>query len=46
MWEGSKYDILHADNRELNDFVFASGMAKRARMVEVKEDTETVRKKR
>lgn len=45
-WEGSKYDILHADNRELNDFVFASGMAKRARMVEVKEDTETVRKKR
>jgi len=30
-WEGSKADILHADNRELNDFVFASAMAKRAR---------------
>ena len=30
-WEGSKHDILHADNRELNDFVFASAMAKRAR---------------
>ena len=33
-WEGSKHDILHADNRELNDFVFASAMAKRAKMVE------------
>ena len=30
-WEGSKDDILQADNRELNDFVFASAMAKRAR---------------
>ncbi len=30
-WEGSKADILHTDNRELNDFVFASAMAKRAR---------------
>ena len=30
-WEGSKEEILHADNRELNDFVFASAMAKRAR---------------
>ena len=30
-WEGSKHDILHADNRELNDFVFASAMAKRAK---------------
>ena len=27
-WEGSKDDILHADNRELDDFVFASAMAK------------------
>ena len=26
-WEGTKDDILHADNRELNDFVFASAMA-------------------
>ena len=30
-WEGSKDDILQAENRELNDFVFASAMAKRAR---------------
>ncbi|MDR1055727.1 MAG: ATP-binding cassette domain-containing protein [Prevotellaceae bacterium] len=27
-WEGSKDNILHADNKELNDFVFASKMAK------------------
>lgn len=30
-WEGNKDVILHADNAELNDFVFASAMAKRAR---------------
>ncbi|MBR2629773.1 MAG: ATP-binding cassette domain-containing protein [Alistipes sp.] len=30
-WEGSKDDILQATNTELNDFVFASAMAKRAR---------------
>ncbi len=30
-WEGSREDILQTDNRELNDFVFASAMAKRAR---------------
>ena len=30
-WEGSKDDILQADNNELNDFVFASAMAKRAK---------------
>lgn len=30
-WEGSKDIILHADNQELNDFVFASAMAKRAK---------------
>ena len=30
-WEGSSEEILHADNRELNDFVFASAMAKRAK---------------
>ena len=29
-WEGTKEDILHADNPELNAFVFASAMAKRA----------------
>ena len=32
-WEGTKDDILHADNKELNDFVFASAMAKRAKQV-------------
>jgi len=32
-WEGTKDDILHADNPELNDFVFASAMAKRAKAV-------------
>jgi phospholipid/cholesterol/gamma-HCH transport system ATP-binding protein len=32
-WEGTKEDILHADNKELNDFVFASAMAKRAKSV-------------
>ncbi len=30
-WEGSKDTILHTDNQELNDFVFASAMAKRAK---------------
>ena len=30
-WEGTKHDILHTENRELNDFVFASTMAKRAK---------------
>ncbi|MFI3266918.1 MAG: ATP-binding cassette domain-containing protein, partial [Rikenellaceae bacterium] len=30
-WEGTKTEILHADNAELNDFVFASAMAKRAK---------------
>ncbi len=30
-WEGSNENILHADNQELNDFVFASAMAKQAR---------------
>ena len=30
-WEGTKDEILHADKRELNEFVFASAMAKRAR---------------
>lgn len=32
-WQGSKDDILQSDNRELNDFVFASQMARRAREV-------------
>lgn len=30
-WEGSKDVILQSDNKELNDFVFASAMAKRAK---------------
>ena len=30
-WEGTKSEILHAENPELNDFVFASAMAKRAK---------------
>ncbi len=30
-WQGSKSNILEADNAELSDFVFASAMAKRAR---------------
>ena len=30
-WEGSKDNILQSENRELNDFVFASAMAKRAK---------------
>ena len=32
-WEGSKDNILQAENPELNDFVFASAMAKRAKSV-------------
>jgi phospholipid/cholesterol/gamma-HCH transport system ATP-binding protein len=31
-WEGTKDAILHDENRELEDFVFASAMAKRAKM--------------
>lgn len=31
-WEGSKDDILHTGNKELDDFVFASAMAKCAKM--------------
>ena len=30
-WQGDRLDILNADNEELNDFVFASAMAKRAK---------------
>ena len=30
-WEGNKDIILKSDNKELNDFVFASAMAKRAK---------------
>ncbi|MBR4995018.1 MAG: ATP-binding cassette domain-containing protein [Alistipes sp.] len=31
-WEGTKDDIFHTENRELDDFVFASAMAKRAKI--------------
>lgn len=31
-WEGTKHSILSSDNQQLNDFVFASEMAKRAKM--------------
>jgi phospholipid/cholesterol/gamma-HCH transport system ATP-binding protein len=30
-WEGSSNDILHSDNKELNDFVFTSSMTKQFR---------------
>ncbi|MCD8186159.1 MAG: ATP-binding cassette domain-containing protein [Rikenellaceae bacterium] len=35
-WEGNKETILTSDNKELNDFVYASAMAKRARKVILK----------
>lgn len=28
-WEGTKEDILHSDNKELNDFVFASALTRK-----------------
>ncbi len=31
-WEGNSEELLHSDNKELRDFVFASAMAKRARL--------------
>ena len=34
-WQGTREDILLSDNEELNRFVFASAMAKRARGVKV-----------
>jgi phospholipid/cholesterol/gamma-HCH transport system ATP-binding protein len=30
-WEGTKESVMHSDNPELNDFVFASAMAKRTK---------------
>ena len=32
-WEGSKYDILSADNTYLNDFVFATNLAKTVKLI-------------
>ena len=36
-WQGNKHDIFHSDNKELNEFVFASTMAQRARKVAAQE---------
>jgi phospholipid/cholesterol/gamma-HCH transport system ATP-binding protein len=30
-WEGTRHEIMHSDNPELNDFVFASPMAQRTK---------------
>jgi phospholipid/cholesterol/gamma-HCH transport system ATP-binding protein len=35
-WEGSKDDILKADNRYLNDFVFATNLAKTVKLIQNK----------
>lgn len=35
-WEGTKSDILHSDNTTLNDFVFATSMAKEIRNIQMK----------
>jgi phospholipid/cholesterol/gamma-HCH transport system ATP-binding protein len=32
-WEGTNHEIMHSDNPELNDFVFASAMAKRTKAI-------------
>lgn len=39
-WEGTKDDIMFTDNKELNDFVFASAMAKRARRYATSDEEE------
>ena len=31
MWEGTKAEIMHTDCKELNDFVFATNLAKQLR---------------
>lgn len=36
VWEGSKEDVLTSDHIELNDFIFASNMAKRVRNTVIK----------
>ena len=36
-WEGSKHDILNADNRYLNDFVFATNLAKTVKQIQNKD---------
>ena len=34
-WSGTKNDLFHADNKELNDFVFASDLFKKVREVAI-----------
>ncbi len=36
-WEGSRDDILQSDNRYLNDFIFASNLAKKIKEIKIKE---------
>lgn len=36
-WEGSKDDIFHAENEELNNFVFASQLFKKVKKVQTRE---------
>lgn len=36
-WEGSKHDILNADNKYLNDFVFATNLAKTVKQIQNKD---------
>jgi len=33
-WEGTKDEILHADNKYLNDFVFATNLAKTVKLIQ------------
>jgi phospholipid/cholesterol/gamma-HCH transport system ATP-binding protein len=33
-WEGTKQEVLHADNRYLNDFVFATNLAKTLKQIQ------------
>ena len=40
-WEGTSADILHTDNRALNDFVFASNMAKKVKEAARRQDSDT-----
>jgi len=35
-WQGNKEDIFHVDNKELNDFVFASDLFKKVKKVHQK----------
>ena len=38
-WEGTKDDVLHSDNTYLNDFVFASNLAKKIRDLQPKQSS-------